>query len=123
MSEAVINSQMVKCLRDTGSTITLVKNNLIKDIEPAREFTVCTTAFGTRHTIPLGLTVKTTYGVGKIKVGMVDDLPVDCILGNDILKLNKIENVEMCAAITRSKDKAEKQAINDDREYLDMATA
>jgi RNase H-like domain found in reverse transcriptase/Reverse transcriptase (RNA-dependent DNA polymerase)/Integrase zinc binding domain/Integrase core domain/SCAN domain len=101
MINAVIEGQNIKCLRDSGSTITLIKEGLVKSSEPAREYTVCSTAFGTKHTIPLvWINLKTTYGTGRMKVGVVQDLPVDCIIGNDILTLGAKMNT--CAATTRS---------------------
>ena len=103
MANAILNDQPVKCLRDTGSTITLIKVGVIKNSESAKEYTVCSTAFGTRHTIPLvWVTIKTTYGCGRMKVGVVQDLPVDCVIGNDTNKLIKLTKTETCAATTRA---------------------
>ena len=121
MSEADVNGQAVLCLRDTGSTITLVKSDLIPVSQTACEYTVCTTAFGTRHTIPLAwVDVKTTYGCGKIKVGLVDNLPVDCILGNDVLDLEQVRT-EVCAAVTRARALSEREAELAEAAHTEMA--
>ena len=120
-SKATINGQEVNCLRDTGSTITLVRGDMIKNYELTKETTVCTTAFGTRHTIPLiWANVNSTYGAGKMKVGLVKDLAVECILGNDIDNVRKSNREKKCAAITKSKKISEEEERKALPEY-DMA--
>src|SRR3977135_3593373 len=55
MQYATVNNKTTRCLRDTGSSISLIKKGLIPDLEMLSEFTVCTTAFNSRHTIPLAM--------------------------------------------------------------------
>ena len=105
MRDAYVNNQKVKCLKDSGSSITLVNGNKFKKLEMSGEFTVCSTAFNTKHTVPMAyVNYKGREGIGKIKVGVVDGLPFDMILGDDI-KILENNKSEFCAAITRSKAK------------------
>ena len=105
MQHATINKIPVRCLRDTGSSISLIRKDLIPNLELLKEFTVCTTAFNSRHTVQLALIdIITKEGSGKLKVGVVDDLLVDLILGNDAKNL-EANTPEFCAAITRSRAK------------------
>ena len=105
MQAATVNNISMRCLRDTGSSISLVKKNLIPNLELLKEFTVCTTAFNSKHTIPMAIIdIVTKEGSGRLKVGVVEDLLVDLILGNDVKKL-EANTAEFCAAITRSRAK------------------
>ena len=105
MQSATVNKVPVQCLRDTGSSISLIRKDLIPNLQLLPELTVCTTAFNTRHTIPLAIiNISTKEGIGKLKVGIVEDLQVDLILGNDVKQL-KANSDEFNAAITRSRAK------------------
>ena len=113
MQPATVNKIPIQCLRDTGSSISLVRKDLIPNLELLKEFTVCTTAFNSRHTVQLALIdIVTKEGSGKIKVGVVDELLVDCILGNDIKNL-EANTPEFCAAITRSRAKQLELKLNE----------
>ena len=105
MQAAKVNGISVRCLRDTGSSISLIKKDLIPNLEMLKEFTVCTTAFNSKHTIQMAIIdIVTKEGSGRQKVGVVEDLLVDLILGNDIKNL-EANTAEFCAAITRSRAK------------------
>jgi hypothetical protein len=105
MQNARVNNKTIKCLRDTGSSISLIKKNLLPDLKLLPEFTVCTTAFNSKHTIPMALVeLATKEGSGLMKVGVVDNLLFDFILGNDIKKLES-NTLDFNAAITRSRAK------------------
>ena len=105
MQLAKINNVNTYGLRDTGSSISLIKAGLIPDLKILPEYTVCVTAFNSRHTVQLAeVEIVTKEGSGKLKVGIVDDLMVDVILGNDINKL-EANTTEFVAAITRAQAK------------------
>ena len=105
MQLATVNKIKTRCLRDTGSSISLIRKDLIPNLTLLPEFTVCTTAFNSKHTIPMALIdIVTKEGSGTLKVGVVDELLVDLILGNDVKNLS-VNTEEFCAAITRSRAK------------------
>ena len=105
VQDAYVDNVKVKCLKDSGSSITLLNKAIIKNLKLTGEYTVCSTAFNTKHTVPLAFVdFKGKDGCGVIKIGVVENLPFDMILGTDLNSL-KGNTDEFCAAITRSKSK------------------
>ena len=80
----------VKCLRDTGCSISLVKRNVLpSSFLKCLEGYALITGVGSSQSIPLYyINLNSPFGYDKILVGLVDDLPVagiDVLLGNDYL--------------------------------------
>ena len=113
VQDAYVENVKVRCLKDSGSSITLLNKAILKNLNFTGEYTVCSTAFNTKHSVPLAfVNFKGKDGCGVIKIGVVENLPYDMILGTDLNSL-KLNTDEFCAAITRSKSKViESQSEN-----------
>jgi len=80
--EGFIGGKQAKMLVDTGCTRTLVHRKFVsKSDETANKITVLT-ATGERIVIPLAwVEIKVQQGTYKELVGVIENLPVDCLLG------------------------------------------
>ncbi|KAM4702006.1 LOW QUALITY PROTEIN: uncharacterized protein O3C94_002931 [Discoglossus pictus] len=75
-------------LRDSGATITLVRNHLVPKHQLTGEYVAVRVAGGAIYKIPTAkVHLDWGAGSGNVEVGLMQDLPADVILGNDLGEL------------------------------------
>ncbi|XP_063315604.1 uncharacterized protein LOC134615116 [Pelobates fuscus] len=84
-----LNGRTVQGLQDTRATLTLVQRQLIKEAEMTGGTVAVRVAGGAIHRLPTAK-VNLDWGAGNkiVKVGLMNHLPADVLLGNDLGQLN-----------------------------------
>ncbi|XP_069618134.1 uncharacterized protein [Ranitomeya imitator] len=80
-----VNGKRMQGLRDSGATLTLVKPHLVRDQEKMDRTVAVRVAGGAIHRLPTAR-IHLNWGVGDglVEVGLMEDLPADVLLGNDL---------------------------------------
>ncbi|KAM4677976.1 LOW QUALITY PROTEIN: uncharacterized protein O3C94_009982 [Discoglossus pictus] len=83
-----VEGKTLQGLRDSGATITLVRNHLVPKHQLTGEYVAVRVAGGAIYKIPTAK-VHLDWGAGSenVEVALMQDLPADVILGNDLGEL------------------------------------
>ncbi|KAM4661922.1 uncharacterized protein O3C94_010563 [Discoglossus pictus] len=83
-----VEGKRLQGLRDSGATITLVRNHLVPKHQLTGEYVAVRVAGGAIYKIPTAkVHLDWGAGSGNVEVGLMQDLPADVILGNDLGEL------------------------------------
>ncbi|KAM4710135.1 LOW QUALITY PROTEIN: uncharacterized protein O3C94_000139 [Discoglossus pictus] len=83
-----VEGKRLQGLRDSGATITLVRNHLVPKQQLTGEYVAVRVAGGAIYKIPTAkVHLDWGAGSGNVEVGLMQDLPADVILGNDLGEL------------------------------------
>ncbi|KAM4676056.1 LOW QUALITY PROTEIN: uncharacterized protein O3C94_008702 [Discoglossus pictus] len=83
-----IEGKRLQGLRDSGATITLVRNHLVPKQQLTGEYVAVRVAGGAIYKVPTAkVHLDWGAGSGNVEVGLMQDLPADVILGNDLGEL------------------------------------
>ncbi|KAM4663490.1 uncharacterized protein O3C94_011742 [Discoglossus pictus] len=83
-----VEGKRLQGLRDSGATITLVRNHLVPKQQLTLEYVAVRVAGGAIYKIPTAkVHLDWGAGSGNVEVGLMQDLPADVILGNDLGEL------------------------------------
>src|SRR3981189_3102752 len=101
-----MDGKQVKYIRDSGSSVSLISPNVIPDHNMTNETISITSVFGNTETIPVAVVhLKCRYGEIDWPVGVVNNLPVEMIIGNDLDSSLGQQFRDQCFIVTRSKAK------------------
>ncbi|KAM4637041.1 LOW QUALITY PROTEIN: uncharacterized protein O3C94_018089 [Discoglossus pictus] len=83
-----VEGKHLQGLRDSGATITLVRNHLVPKQQLTGEYVAVRVAGGAIYKIPTAkVHLDWGAGSGNVEVGLMQDLPADVILSNDLGEL------------------------------------
>ncbi|KAM4652272.1 LOW QUALITY PROTEIN: uncharacterized protein O3C94_014641 [Discoglossus pictus] len=83
-----VEGKRLQGLRDSGATITLIRNHLVPKHQLTGEYVAVRVAGGAIYKIPTAkVHLDWGAGSGNVEVGLMQDLPADVILGNDLGEL------------------------------------
>ena len=83
----VVNGKSLNGLRDSGSSVSIIKQSLLENPAYTSEYMWITSVFGTQQKIPIAkVLVQSELGEDYVEIGVLDTLPVDFIVGNDLIK-------------------------------------
>ena len=83
--EVQVNGQVAQGLRDSGTTITLIQKHLVKPENVSTRTVAVRVAGGAVFRVPTTrVHLDWGAGSGKTTVGIMDNLPAEVVLGNDI---------------------------------------
>ena len=85
MSRGEANGVMVDCLRDTGSSVSIVRSSLVKPEQYTGKEVTCILVDQFVKKCPQAkITIKTEWYNGKLPVVCMDRCIYDLIVGNDV---------------------------------------
>ena len=91
--QGLVNNRPVKFVRDTASSITIVRSNLVKPEQMTEQTVTCMLADGCVKVFKLAeVDITTPYYTGRIKAASIDTAIHELLIGNDYIK--HIENEE-----------------------------
>lgn len=85
--QGLVNNRPVKFVRDTASSITIVRSNLIRPEQMTDQTVTCMLADGCVKTFKLAeVDITTPYYTGPIKAASIDTAIHELLIGNDYIK-------------------------------------
>ncbi|XP_053310496.1 uncharacterized protein LOC128472607 [Spea bombifrons] len=104
MQAVTVGGRPFTGLRDSGATITLVKPKCLPPNNLLPQEVTIRTAGGAYHTLPTAkIHLNWGTGQGTVVVGVMDGLPADVLLGNDLgMLVSQYRPQEEITAVTRS---------------------
>jgi hypothetical protein len=82
-----VDGKVTNILRDTGADITVVHAKLLKQPDWLNKSIQVTSAFGSKHDLPVArVYISSVYGKGYKNVGVSDHLADPCIIGNQTVE-------------------------------------
>ena len=103
---ATVNGKEVRYVRDSGSSVSLISPDCLSDYKLTGSNMTITSVFGNTETIPVALVhIKCRYGEINWPVGIVENLPVNMIIGNDLDSSLGKQFKKQCFVVTRSRAK------------------
>ena len=103
---ASVNGKQIHYIRDSGSSVSLISPSVIPNFKPSGKNISITSVFGNTETIPVAVVhLKCRYGEIDWPVGVVNNLPVEMIIGNDLDSSLGQQFRDQCFVVTRSKAK------------------